>query len=66
MSAINDYRDQARAGMLEMLRSKKNAGIWSPSCVQHGFSDSLCLSSDSYKVPGLVGKGIVETIREFL
>ena len=49
-----------------MLKTKKNAGIWSPSCVQHGFSDNLSLSSNNYKVPGLVGKGMVETIREFL
>jgi hypothetical protein len=63
MSAINDYRDQVKVGMALMLNTKKNAGLWSPSCVQHGFSDNPSLNSANYKVPGVIGKGMVETIK---
>ena len=67
MAAINDYRDQVRAGILSMLKVKSNSGAWCPSCVQHGFSDtSASFNSDDFKVPGLVGRGMVDTIRKFL
>jgi len=49
-----------------MLNIKQNTGIWSPACVQHGFSDNPSLNNPSYKVPSQIGKGMVETIKEFL
>ena len=33
------------------------------SCVQHGFTDSPSFNDPHYKVPGLVGKSIPETIQ---
>ena len=66
MKVIGDYRDATRVAISEMLKIKSNAGVWSPSCVQHGFTDSPSFNDPRYKVPGLVGKSIPETIAEFL
>lgn len=66
MKVIEDYRDATRAALNEMLRVKADAGVWSPSCVQHGFTDTRSFNDARYKVPGLVGKSIPETIAEFL
>jgi hypothetical protein len=49
-----------------MLETKPQTGLWSPSCVQHGYTDSSAFNDPRYKVPGLTGKSIPETIAEFL
>jgi hypothetical protein len=66
MNAINEYRDLVRSGLLEMMKAKPQTGVWSPSCAQHGFSDSPSLNSPNYRVPGLIGKGMIEAIQQFL
>lgn len=66
MDVINDYRDKSRLALEEMIRTKPHTGLWSPSCVQHGYTDSPSFNDPRYKVPGLTGKGIPETITEFL
>lgn len=49
-----------------MIRVKPQTGVWAPSCVQHGYTDSSAFNDPRYRVPGVVGKGILETITEFL
>lgn len=39
-----------------MLGIKKNLGVWSPSCVQHGFINDYSFNDDGYRVP--VGVGV--------
>ncbi len=62
MKAINDYREATRTAIEYMIKIKPNTGVWSPACVQHGFSDSLSFNDPNYKIPGLTGKGMPETI----
>jgi len=49
-----------------MIKLKPNLGVWSPSCIQHGFTTTHDFNSPNYKVPGLVGKMMTEAIQEFL
>lgn len=58
MKAINDYRDASRDAIKEMIKLKPHTGVWSPACVQHGFTDSLSYNDPHYKIPGSTGKGI--------
>ncbi len=46
-----------------MIRIKPHTGVWSPACVQHGFTDSISFNDPHNKIPGLTGKGIPETIQ---
>lgn len=66
MKVINDYRDASRVALNEMITIKPQTGLWAPSCVQHGYTDSPSFNDPRYKIPGLVGKSIPETIVEFL
>jgi hypothetical protein len=66
MEVISDYRDKSRAALNQMIKIKPHTGIWSPSCVQHGYTDSPTFNDPRYKVPGITGKTIPETIVEFL
>lgn len=36
-----------------MKSKKSNLGLWSPACVQHGFSDESPFNDDNYKVGNL-------------
>lgn len=45
LKVINDYKDAVRAALNEMIRIKPNTGVWSPACVQHGYTDSLSFNS---------------------
>lgn len=58
MKAINDYRDDTRDAIKDMIKLKPHTGVWSPACVQHGFTDSLSFNDPHYKIPGSTGKGI--------
>jgi len=52
MKAINDYRDATRDAIKRMIKAKPHTGVWSPACVQHGFTDSLSFNDPRYKIPG--------------
>ena len=41
-------------------------GVWSPACIQHGFTTTSSFSDPNYKVPGLTGKMMPEAIKQFL
>jgi hypothetical protein len=58
MTAINDYRDQVRESIVSMMNQKKNMGVWSPSCVQHGFVNDHSFNDTNYRVPTNVGKKV--------
>lgn len=66
IKVINDYRDASREALLSMIKTKPKTGVWSPSCVQHGYTDSPSFNSDNYRIPSGTGKSIPETIKEFL
>lgn len=63
MKAINDYRDATRDAIKRMIKAKPHTGVWSPACVQHGFTDSLSFNDPRYKIPGENGKSIPQTIQ---
>lgn len=52
MKAISDYCDASRNAIKQMIKVKPHTGVWSPACVQHGFTDSLSFSDPHYKIPG--------------
>lgn len=56
LKVIDDYRDSARASIIEMIKIKSNMGVWSPSCVQHGFINDHSFHDPNYKVPTDFGK----------
>lgn len=62
MKVIEDYRDATRAAIAEMIKIKPHTGVWSPACVQHGFSDSPSFNDPGFKVPSTVGKSMPEVI----
>lgn len=39
ISAIEDYRRQSIESLKKIKGDRKDVGLWSPSCVQHGFTD---------------------------
>jgi hypothetical protein len=52
---------------LKVLKNNRSdVGLWAPSCIQHGFSDSNSFNDPSYKVPQKTGITLVEALKEFL
>ena len=41
-------------------------GVWAPSCVQHGFTDSRTFTDSDFRVPEERGMTASEAIRQFL
>ncbi len=56
LQAINDYRDAVRESIVTMMKTKPNMGVWSPSCVQHGFINDHSFHDTNYRVPTTMGK----------
>lgn len=56
LQVINDYRDAVRQSIVSMMKDKPNMGVWSPSCVQHGFINDHSFHDRNYKVPTILGK----------
>ena len=48
---------------MRKTRQNKNIGLWSPSCVQHGFTDNIPFADERWKVKGLT---VAEAIQNFL
>jgi hypothetical protein len=46
-----------------MLLSNQRTGLWSPACIQHGFSDSSSFTDGNYRVPSGTGKSVTETVK---
>jgi hypothetical protein len=46
-----------------MKGSRTDVGIWAPSCIQHGFSDSSSWLSNDYKVKGVK---LAEAVQKFI
>lgn len=55
LQAIDDYRDAVRESIISMIKDKPNMGVWSPSCVQHGFINDHSFHDPNYKVPTSTG-----------
>lgn len=46
-----------------MRGNRTDIGFWSPSCVQHGYSDESSYNNQSYKVNGMT---LAAAVQEFL
>jgi len=42
--------------------TRKDVGVWAPSCVQHGFTDMSSFNDPKYKVPSTSGLMVYEAI----
>jgi hypothetical protein len=49
-----------------MMKDKPNFGVWSPSCVQHGFINAQSFQDVNYRVPTTYGKEVNDAVMEFL
>ena len=47
-------------------KGRTDVGVWAPSCVQHGFTDTSTFTSDNFRVPGGFGSTAAEAIEKFL
>lgn len=54
IEAIEDYR-RVTMQALRNLTTLKTVGIWSPGCIQHGFSDDGSFSNNNYRIPSGTG-----------
>ncbi len=66
LQVINDYRDAVRVSIIQMMKEKPNFGVWSPSCVQHGFINGQSFHDVNYRVPTTYGKEVNDVVMEFL
>ena len=66
LQVINDYRDSVRTSIIQMMKDKPNMGVWSPSCVQHGFINGQSFYDTNYRVPTNFGKEVNDALVEFL
>lgn len=48
------------------LTSLKNVGVWSPTCIQHGFSDDGSFANPNYRIPSGIGITLAEAVKAFL
>ena len=46
--------------------NRTDVGVWSPSCVQHGFGDQPAFNNDAYRIPTGTGLKMSDAIAEFL
>jgi hypothetical protein len=51
---------------LRNLTTLKVVGIWSPGCIQHGFSDDKSFNNDNYKIPSGTGIKLSDAVQAFL
>lgn len=51
---------------LRNLTTLKIAGVWSPSCIQHGFTDDSSFNNAMYRIPSGTGISLPEAIKAFL
>jgi hypothetical protein len=49
-----------------MIKDKPMTGLWAPACIQHGFSDCNAFNDQMFKVPGIVGTSLTDTVKKFL
>jgi len=64
--AIEDYRNLVIAAIKQIKGNRKDVGLWSPSCAQHGFTDDPTFANPNFRVPSGTGKMVHEAIQEFL
>ena len=55
MAAIEDYRNQTIQAILKIKGERTDVGAWSPSCVQHGFTDMSSFTDPRFKIPSVNG-----------
>ncbi len=60
------YRNQTIEALFQIKGSRNDVGMWSPSCVQHGFTDTMSFTDVRITVPSANGPTIAEAISEFL
>lgn len=60
------YRNQTIEALFKIKGSRNDVGIWAPSCVQHGFTDTESFTDGRLTIPSANGPTIAEAIREFL
>jgi len=65
-AAIEDYRTYVIEALKKMRNGRKDVGLWSPACAQHGFSEFHSLNDTNFRVPSGTGKMLYEAINEFL
>jgi len=65
IAALEDYRRVTMVA-LQNLTTLKTAGVWSPSCIQHGFTADESYNSDKYLIPSGTGISLAEAINAFL
>lgn len=63
MSEIERYRQGTREYLKTMKGNRSDIGLWSPACVQHGFSDERSFTDEHFKVKGV---GLAEAVQRFL
>jgi len=49
-----------------MRGDRKDVGLWAPSCIQHGFTDTSSFTDTKYRVPSGNGPRAFEAIQQFL
>lgn len=66
MEYIEIYRNQTIEALFKIKGTRKDVGIWSPSCVQHGFTDTSSFTDARVAIPSVNGPTVAEAIAEFL
>ena len=65
IAVLEDYRKTTMVA-LRNLTTLKTVGIWSPSCIQHGFTAELSYYSEKYLIPSGTGISLAKAINAFL
>lgn len=49
------YRNQTIEALFKIKGSRNDVGIWAPSCVQHGFTDTGSFTDARLAIPSVNG-----------
>lgn len=55
MDYIEMYRNQTIEALFKIKGSRNDVGIWAPSCVQHGFTDTGSFTDARLAIPSVNG-----------
>ena len=63
---IEEYRKFSIEAIEQLKGTRKDVGVWGPSCAQHGFTDQPSFTDPRYRVPSGTGPMAFEAIQQFL
>lgn len=65
-AGIEDYRQQTIDAIIKIKANRKDVGLWAPSCVQHGYTDTTTFTDPRFQIPSANGPTVSEAISQFL